>query len=247
MQHRFLDLNYSAQFVLMKAVFQRNSKAALITIDQKISDCTTYVFQPPEHLARTYDICCRYKHVHWVYAFRFLKAAFYLQLGIGADHHALENLRTIAGVAKQRGDKAIYVLTTLMEGLAHLGTMKEDAMTRVQTCIAQASTYQLDATAHLPQIDVLLLFLDLACSLLEKAHHAANNKWAAIQSKLGELHNSTAWDEPELLLPISTQSVSTQSPAIVSQDTRAVLRLGGNGTDFLVLAALGKRETNALA
>ncbi|KAH8882838.1 hypothetical protein GQ53DRAFT_787290 [Thozetella sp. PMI_491] len=227
--NRFLDLNYSAQFILMKAVFQRNSKAALKTIDQKISDCTTY------------------KHVHWIYAFRFLKASFYLQLGTAADHHALENLRAIGAIAKQRGDKAIFVLATLMEGLAHLGTPKDDATTRVQTCIAQASTYQLEASVHLPQIDVLLMFLDLACSLLDKAHDASNAKWSSVQTRLGELHNSPAWDEPELLLPISKQSVSSQSQAIVSQDTSAILRPGSDGTDFLVLAALGRRETDALA
>ena len=183
-----------------------------------------------------------------MYAFRFLKASFYLQLGTAADHHAIDNLRAISKLAKDRADNAIYVVATLMEGLAQLNTTKEDAVTRVQTCIAHASTFQLDESVHLPQVDILLMFLDLACSLREKASEAAYNKWMTIQARLSELSSSPAWNEAstELLLPVAKQPGATQSPAGISADTSAILRPGTNKNDFLVLSTLGKREIDAL-
>lgn len=186
----------------------------------------------------------RYKHVHWIYAFRFLKAAFHLQAGTAADIHALENLKKIAWIAQQRGEKAIFVIATLLEGLAHLSTTKDDWITRVQTCIAQASKLQLDASVHLPQIDVLLLLLDLACSLRQKSHQISWQKLGVLQKKLDELRDSPEWASNEILLPIGR---STSSPQTISNDTRAILRPGDESTDYLVLSALGKQETYALA
>ena len=210
----------------MKTLFQRNQKAAFKSIDGHINDCTTY------------------KHVHWVYAFRFLKAAFHLQSGTAADIHALENLKKIALIAQQRGEKAIFVIATLLEGLAHLSTTKDDWITRVQTCIAQASKLQLDESVHLPQIDVLLLLLDLTCSLRQKSHQMSRQKLGALQKKLEDLRDSPEWASSEMLLPIVRSTTSSQT---ISNDTRAILRPGNESTDYLVLSALGKQETYALS
>lgn len=51
-QHRFTDLKYSSQFLLMKTLFQRNQKAAFKSIDTHIADCTTYVTKTHLHTAR---------------------------------------------------------------------------------------------------------------------------------------------------------------------------------------------------
>ncbi|KAK3325754.1 cohesin loading factor-domain-containing protein [Apodospora peruviana] len=224
-KHRFTDLKYSSQFLLMKTLFQRNQKAAFKSVDTHIADCTTF------------------KHVHWVYAFRFLKAAFHLQSGGAADHHALENLRRIADIANQREDKAIYVMATLLEGLAHLGSMKEDCITRVQTCIAQASKWQFDASVHLPQIDVLLLLLDLVCSLREKDYKVSVQKMDSLLTRLDELKD-TADLFHEILLPIRRVP---NLPQTISTDTQAILRPGDSSFDYLVLSTLGKQELFALA
>ncbi|SPQ21952.1 6631a51a-17eb-4f99-86ad-9b43d0d4909a [Thermothielavioides terrestris] len=226
--HRFLDLKYSSQFLLMKTLFQRNPKAAFKSIESHIADCTTY------------------KHVPWIYAFRFLKAAFHLQSGTAADNHAIENLRKIAGIANQRGDKAIFILAMLLEGLAHLSTMKEDWATRVQMCIAQASKLQLDESVRTPQTDVLLLLLDLACSLHLKTHQISAQKLGALQRRLEELKQAPDWSPQsgDMLLPVNRMQ---NTPQIVSHDTRAVLRPGTNGVDYLVVSTLGKQEAWALA
>lgn len=205
---------------------------------------------------RTSDLTCspitshtdrtnRFKATHWVYAFRFLKASFHLQAGTPADIHAVDNLKRIAFLAHSRDEKAIFVMATVLEGLAHLSTMKDDWATRVQTCIAQASKLQLDDSVHLPQIDVLLLLLDLACSLRQKSHLISFQKLSILQKRLDELRDSTEWTSSsnEVLLPIRRSPVG---PATISKDTGAILR-PGDDTDFLVLSALGKQETYALA
>lgn len=182
----------------------------------------------------------------WIYAFRFLKAAFHLQSGTAADNHALENLRKIAGIANQRGDRGIFVMAMLLEGLAHLSTMKDDWATRVQMCIAQASKLQLDDSIRTPQTDVLLLLLDLACSIHQKTHQISAQKLGALQKRLEELKQSQDWSSQsgEMLLPINRMQ---NAPQIVSTDTRAVLRPGDDGVDYLVLSTLGKQEAFALA
>jgi len=188
----------------------------------------------------------RYKHIHWIYAFRFLKASFHLQSGSSADHHAIENLRKIATIADQRHDKAIYVMATVLEGLAHLNSMKDDWITRVQTCIAQASKLQLEEAVHLPQVDVLLLLLDLACCLHQKVADVSEQKKDVLERRLEQLRESPDWSplSNEVLLPINRM---TGASPTISNDTRGVLQPGDGTEDYLVLSTLGKQESYALA
>lgn len=39
LQHRLLDLKYSAQYSMLKLLFHRNHKAALKAVDGHISNC----------------------------------------------------------------------------------------------------------------------------------------------------------------------------------------------------------------
>ncbi len=177
-----------------------------------------------------------------------MKAQFQLQTGGAADAPALEkNLHAIEELAAKRGDKAIRAMTWLLEGLAHLKSMKgEDSIVRVQTCIAQASSYQLDPSVHIPQLDALMLMLDLACSLLQRAPDITMRKQDILQERLDALKNSPAWQDgsSEMLLPLCRQS--TSSPTI-SHDTAAVLRPGNGDHDFLVMKSLSIRDAFALA
>ncbi len=45
-QHRIVDLKLFIQFLCMKALFQRNSRATFIALDGHIADCVTYVLPP---------------------------------------------------------------------------------------------------------------------------------------------------------------------------------------------------------
>lgn len=186
-----------------------------------------------------------------MYAFRFLKAAFYIQTGASCDPHALDNLHKLAAYGNQRGDKAVCVMASLLEALAHLRTMKNvnDAVLRVQTCIAQAAKYQLEDSVRLPQLDILLLLLDLACSLHQRQRPEPTfNKFIALQTRMEELKTSHEWDPltTEVLLPIRKQSGPAKNPAI-SAETRGILREGQGKEDFIVIQALSRQQALALA
>lgn len=177
------------------------------------------------------------RQTYWTYAFRFLKASFYLQTSNPADHHALENLHGITALAEQRGDHAVYVLASLLEGLALFRITDLDVIERVQTCMAAASKYQLDESVHLPQLDVLWLLLDLACSLYQK-EKSLNDKLNALQNRLEELKELPQWtaDACELMLPLRKDTPFAHT---ISADTSDVLQPGA-ANDFLVLTSFSK-------
>lgn len=137
-------------------------------------------------------------------------------------------------MANHRGDLAIAVLVSLLEGMTHLKAKKDDMITRVQTCIAQASKYQLNESVHIPQIDVLILLLDLECSLQQKTPTIVMQKLRALQARMDAiLKSASSWSSDELLLPIKKTSSSNQS---ISEDTRTILRPGPDEHDFLILS-----------
>jgi hypothetical protein len=43
-QHRYVDLKYSMQYLLLKVLFQRNQRAAFVAVDRHISDAIAYVY-----------------------------------------------------------------------------------------------------------------------------------------------------------------------------------------------------------
>lgn len=226
-KNRLTDLKYCMQFQLVKVLFRRNRKAAMVAVDKNISEATTY------------------KAVDWVYAFRFLRASFHLQSGNPADTHAMDNLRHIASLANHRGDFAIAVLTSLLEGMVHLKSRKDDSIVRVQTCIAQAARYQLDPSVHIPQIEVLTLLLDLACSLQQKTPVVAMQKLKALQSRMDELVQASDWDTQrgELLLPLKRQP---NSSTWVTEDTKSIIRPDGEH-NFIVMSFVTKVHAFVLA
>jgi hypothetical protein len=191
----------------------------------------------------------RYNHIHWVYAFRFLKAAFHLQSGTATDHQALENLKKMAFVAQQRADNAIFVMAAVLEGMAHFSSMKPDWVGRVRECIAQASKLQLEASARLLQIDVLLLLLDIACCIHQRTYESATNKLAVLNGMLTSMKNRATADptasSSEVLLPVFRPDPDNPDPTI-SNDTRAVLRPGEGEADYLVLPTLDYQEFMAV-
>lgn len=227
-KNRLADLKYCMQFQLLKVLFRRNRKAALVALDKNISEATTY------------------KAVDWVYAFRFLRASFQLQSGNLVDAHALENLRSIFSLAHHRGDHAIAVLTSLLEGIVHLKSRKDDAIVRVQTCIAQAARYQMEPSVQIPQIEVLTLLLDLACSLQQKAPQIAMQKLKALQIRMDELVQAHEWDQnrDELLLPLKRQPNSSIS---VTGDTNTILRPGPGDSNYIVMSFVTKVHAFVLA
>ncbi|OTA61078.1 hypothetical protein K449DRAFT_331520 [Hypoxylon sp. EC38] len=223
-RNRFTDLKYAMHFLQIKLLFsQQKVKAAMIALDSHIRDAEVM------------------KHYHWVYAFRFLKTSMYLQSANPSETHALENLKAIANLASQRNDRAIFVLASLLEGLSLLKTMKDDSIIRIQACIAQALKYQFEDSVRIPQLDILALMLDLACSLQQKSVQVIMQKLRSLQDQIDACMSDKSWHpiETELLLPI--QKSNTQ---VISHDTSAVLRPGADNDphDYLAMSFWSKLE-----
>lgn len=189
------------------------------------------------------NIACRMKHSHWTYAFRFLKASLYLQSANPAEAPAMENLKAITTLAAQKGDRAVFVVATLLEGLSLLKTMKEDAIVRIQGCLAQVAKYQLDESVHLMQTDILMLMLDLACSLHQKSPQIIAQKYGALQERLDGYLNNNEWglSDTEMLVPIRKHSGSQY---VISEDTAAILKPGSANEecDYLAMSFWSKLE-----
>ncbi|KAI6090904.1 cohesin loading factor-domain-containing protein [Hypoxylon rubiginosum] len=224
-RNRFDDLKYAMHFLQIKLLFsQQKVKAAMIAVDGRIRDAEVM------------------KHHHWVYAFRFLKTSMYLQSANPSETHALENLKAITNLASQRDDRAVFVVASLLEGLSLLKTMKDDAIVRIQACIAQALKYQLDKSIHIPQLDALALMLDLACSLHQKSVQTIMQKLQELQDHMDACIADKSWHhvETELLLPIKKSS----NTLVISQDTAAILRPGSDNDpcDYLTMSFWSKIE-----
>ncbi|KAK1655512.1 cohesin loading factor [Colletotrichum phormii] len=224
-KHRYADLKYCMQYLLLKVLFQRNQKAAFIAVDKNIADCLTF------------------KHIHWVYAFRLLKATFHVHAGSPPDAAVLDNLRAIAALASERGDNAMVVFASLLEGLSVLRNMRSDTIERVQTCLAQATKFQLDPSVQIPQLDVLTLLLDLACSMHQKTPDILIHKLRTLQAKLDANLGSQTWTDlnPEILIPVKKHNSTS---ATLSDDTSAIIRSGPtNGQhDYIVMTFLNRLE-----
>lgn len=225
-RNRFTDLKYCMHFLQVQLLFsQHKEKAALIAVDARIRDAEVV------------------KHTHWVYAFRFLKTSFYLQSLNPTEAHALENLRAITILASQRGDRPIFAVASLLEALSHLRVMKDDAIVRIQACIAQASKYQLEDSMTIMQLDVLQLVLDLACSLQQKSPQMISQKLKALQDKMDASIKNANWgfQDRQLLLPIHKQA---NNQSIISSDTSSIIRPGedGDGYDYIVMSFWSKLE-----
>lgn len=180
----------------------------------------------------------------WYYAFRLLKASFYMEMGNGSDASALENIRAIQNVATTRGDNALSILASLWEGLALLKTAKEGSMEKVQSCIAQAAKYQFDPSVRILQLDILMLLLDFAASLHYPNPDATTQKLRDLQRRLD---GSEDWNNvrSDFLVPIKKQSASSQ---IVSADTSAIIVPNDGTSDYdqLVVSFMTKMELRSL-
>lgn len=155
----------------------------------------------------------------------------------------IENFQNLSSLAHDQGDHALGVLASLLEGLAHLRVIKPDTIERVQTCLAQAAKYQMEPSAQLPQLDVLSLLLDLACSMHQKTPDVLVQKLSALQARMDATIKSNEWNNNITLMriPIKKQHSSGN---FISDDTASILQPGNaeEGQDYVALTFLTKVE-----
>jgi len=157
---------------------------------------------------------------------------------------ALHDLRYISSLASEREDRAIFLLSSLMEILSHLSAPNLESVEQVQTALASAWSYQLDMESQIPQLMVLTHILDVACSLLYGLPAQTELKQKALEDAFKGSPWSTSNDISDVIaIPVNPLK---GQPQLVSQDSRAILGTAENGKDMLMISLLNNNDTFAL-
>ena len=167
-----------------------------------------------------------------------------MEMGTASDAGALDNIRAVQNIANTRGDNALSVLASVLEGLTLLKTSKDGSIERVQACIAQAAKFQFDPSVQIMQLDILTLLLDFASSLHHQSSDSTAQKLRLLQTRLDECD---AWNnvKAEFLIPIKKQPSNART---VSDDTAAIVRAGepDSAFDYMVMSFMTKMELRSL-
>lgn len=176
-RNKLVNLKYSMQHLCTRFLFKTNTKAGITYLDSVIKDATAY------------------QHVGWVFAFRFLRVSLHMRLSTQHElQAALSDLKLIAELSRRRGEKALAVLTAILTAMMHLRTRDPEAATSAQTALATARAQQLDVTVNnVPQLQALILLIDLVCSLSPYNADASKEKMMAMQAYLDATTTMSNW------------------------------------------------------
>lgn len=157
---------------------------------------------------------------------------------------ALHDLRYISSLASERGDRSIFLLSSLMEILSYLSSPNAESIEQVQTALASAWTYQLDMDSQVPQLLVLTHMLDVACSLLYGLQAQTEPKQKAMEDAFKNSTWGQSTDPSDVIaVPINPEKGQAQ---LVSQDSRGILGTTENVRDVLMVSFLNSNDTFAL-
>lgn len=213
-RNKLLDLKYTMQILLSRVLYKSSPKAATKAINGIIEDVTAY------------------KHAAWEYAFRFLRALLSLSMPSYQDFvAAVHQLQQIAESARRRGEQAVFAFAGISEALAHLQSSCPDAIDQAQRALAATRQVQLNQEVNsIPQIQVLVHYVDLCCSLRQSNLDLASQKLSAMQQIMDQIVDDANWmDDGTIFLPLITKSVqdvaSTGCDIVQTQEGRQVLTL----------------------
>jgi Cohesin loading factor len=224
-RNKLLDLKYTMQILLSRVLYRSNAKAASKAIDGIIEDVVVY------------------KHTTWEYAFRFLRATLSLSM---PSHHdfvaAIHHLQKISELARRRGDHAIFAFAAATEALAHLQSSNTDSIDQAQRALAATRQVQLNQdVAGLPQLQVLVQFVDLCCSMRQSNLDQIDQKLSTMQQIMDQTVDDANWlDNGSILLPLAPKSVT----GITSMGGDIVQERGGR--HVLAVAWLPKKDVYAV-
>lgn len=183
-----------------------------------------------------------YQHFSWVYALRFLRASYAAESGNPSDNHAaIQNLQKISDLAIKQNDRAIQLTASLVEAMVHLKSANPDSIEHVQRAIAAARAHQLNLGSSIPQLNGLAHIIDVMCSIREGKVTEMLTKLRDMQSVMDEFVNNDKWSTSSdiMAIPINRTPKNSQT---VSHETRAVLGIGEDGRDNLMMSFLNKRD-----
>lgn len=191
------------------------------------------------------NILRRYQHFPWVYAFRLLRASYSLQAGSHVDlHAAIQTYRSVSNTATNQKDYAIHMAASLLEAMAHMKTTTPDAMQNVQSALAKAWTNQTNV-GKATQLIGVAHFIQVACSMRQGNPGDMQQKLKEMQSMMDATLRDNSWSMTDDAIPLPINQ-SPGSALIVSEDTRAILGIGEDGRDNLILSFVGARDVYAI-
>ncbi len=220
-RNKFLDLKYTMQILLSRVLYRSSPKAAVKAIDKLIEDVAAY------------------KHTAWEYAFRLLRARLSLRMATQQDSvAAVLHLRKTADLAHKRGDHAVFAFATVTEALTHLQSSSSDSVDLAQRALAATRQVQLSQDVNsIPQIQVLIQYVDLCSSLQQANPEQIEQKLSEMQQVMDRIVDDPNWlDDGSLFLTLMPKSVHGGAP------------MGGdivqerNGRPVLALTWLPKRD-----
>ena len=118
-------------------------------------------------------------------------------------------------------------------------------MEQAQRALAAAWTYQLEVGTRIPQLTVLAHILDVVCSIRQGNPKIMVDKLKEMQTMMDGALKGPTWSNTDdiIAIPINRTKNSSQ---VVSPDTRAIIGIGGDGRDNLMLSFLSKEDAYSI-
>jgi hypothetical protein len=221
---RLLDLKYASLHLQVRYQFQTNHSAAFKSLEKHIYEVE------------------QFKYTVWIYAFRFLRVSLTLQLpGRVEAVKALVHLHAIRDLADDRKDRAIYVVSNILEAMVHLRSAAVDRVEQAQRALAVARSLQLQLSAEqLGPFGTLFALVNVVCGVLNGAPDVAKSA-ALIASELEEKTTSSLSDTGNV-----TVAIERSSGGSLTTDTGGIFRKNAAGHDELVFSWLPEEDLHTL-
>jgi hypothetical protein len=225
---RLTDLKYSMHHLLARIWHKGNKiKAAITALDRVIIEVE------------------KLQLLHWVYAFRFLRASFGMLARDGQTDTiaTIRNLTALSDAASKHYHPSVHIVASTLEALVHLRSRAPESVDSAQRALAAARTYQLspEMTA-LPQADVLLDCIDLACCLVRFNRKLADEKMQAMQTKMDQSTRDSYWHKDGMLLVPVTRATEVDMEA----ETGGIFKNMANGEVGLAFSWLTMSQAYTL-
>lgn len=181
-----------------------------------------------------------------MYAYHFLRISLALQINARWEHTAiLQDLTIISTLAKRHGDTSVALMAAVVEAMVHLRTHDSESNIEVQRAIATARGLQqsIGKTVSL-QIKVLILMLDVSCSLDPYDGAAAHNKISAMQELLEAVgKDKSFYTNGNILVPVGE---NFQLPATLARDSGGIFTKNASGAVCLTMSWLDTTDSFAI-
>ena len=186
----------------------------------------------------------REQHTAWLYALRFLRIALSLDMDQPQETlAALGQLKIILNTANSLRDICVVAAASAIEALTRITRLNSpDNIEETQRALARVRSAQSSSeAAMIPNISIMALFIDMACSLSKDDFKAATTQMKAMHKSLEELQDHPAWtSDGTFRVPLSRAATKARG------STQGAVIMDERGNSYLQLSWLPKDEIYTL-